>query len=250
MISPELRSGESFALGKASRRRMASLWLVALALAAPAVRAETSGQPQGDPIYVIEQLVVSVASAPGPDGERIGQVKSGDKLELIEREGEEAHVRLPNGKEGWIKASYLSAEEPLQHRLTERTAEVEKLKQEGEKLKQDMGRLESQLAAARVAHNVASAPVSTPGATPRASAGTPPPNAPTETVPPAVAEALSGGSTPIRETVFLRSPERPGQTPWPLVLGTSLVMLLAGFVLGWKTLDRRIRQKYGGLRIY
>jgi len=27
-------------------------------------------------------------------------------------------------------------------------------------------------------------------------------------------------------------------------------MLLTGFVLGWKTLDRRIRQKYGGLRIY
>jgi hypothetical protein len=214
------------------------------------VRAETSGQPHGDPIYVIEQLVVSVASAPGPDGERIGQVKSGDKLELIEREGEEAHVRLPNGKEGWIKASYLSTEEPLQHRLTERTAEVEKLKQEGEKLKQDMGRLESQLAAARVAHNVASAPVLPPGATPRAAAGTPAPNAPTESVPPAVAEALSGGSTPIRETVFLRSPERAGQTPWPLVLGTSLVMLLAGFVLGWKTLDRRIRRKYGGLRIY
>jgi hypothetical protein len=61
---------------------------------------------------------------------------------------------------------------------------------------------------------------------------------------------MSGGSTPIRETVFLRSPDRPGQTPWPLVLGTSFVMLLAGFVLGWKTLDRRIRQKYGGLRIY
>ena len=188
-------------------------------------------------------MVVSIASAPGPDGERIGQVKSGDKLELIEREGDEAHVRLANGKEGWIKASYLSTEEPLQHRLTERTAEVEKLKQ-------DMGRLESQLAAARVAHNVASAPVLTPRSAPRAAAGTAAPDTPTETIPPAVSEALSGGSTPIRETVFLRSPERPGRTPWPLVLGTSLVMLLAGFVLGWKTLDRRIRQKYGGLRIY
>jgi hypothetical protein len=247
MTRPEPRSGKSFALARAS------LWLLALALAAPMVRAEPHGEPygtpHGDPIYVIEQLVVSVASAPGPDSERIGQVKSGDKLELIERQGEEAHVRLPGGKEGWIKSSYLSTEEPLQHRLTERTAEVEKLKQEGDKLKQDMGRLQSELAAAsRVAHNVVSAPVSTSGATP---AGTPKAaNTPKETIPPAVADALSGGSTPMRETVFLRSPERPGQTPWPLVLGTSFVMLLAGFVLGWKTLDRRIRQKYGGLRIY
>jgi len=223
---------QSLALGRAS------LWLLALALAAPAVRAE--------PVYVIEQLVVSIASAPGPEGERIGQVKSGDKLELIEREGEDAHVRLPNGKEGWIKSSYLSAEEPLQHRLTERTAEVEKLKQEGERLKQDMGRLESELAVARVAHRTGAAPSPTPAQTPPAAVA----NSPTETLPPAVSDALSGGSTPIRETVFLRSPDRPGQTPWPLVLGTSFVMLLAGFVLGWKTLDRRIRQKYGGLRIY
>jgi hypothetical protein len=237
MTFPELRSGGSFALGRAS------LWLTALVLAASAVNAE--------PVYVVEQLVVSLASAPGPEGERIGQVKSGDKLELLEREGDEAHVRLPSGTEGWIKASYLSAEEPLQNRLTERTAEVEKLKQEGEKLKQDMTRLEAQLAA-RAAHNVASAPSPTPTPTPGPTAAGPPaPNTlPTETIPPAVSDAMSGGSTPIRETVFLRSPDRPGQTPWPLVLGTSFVMLLAGFVLGWKTLDRRIRQKYGGLRIY
>jgi hypothetical protein len=240
MTLPELRSGESFTPGRAS------LWLTVLVLAAPAANAE--------PVYVIEQLVVSLASAPGPEGERIGQVKSGDRLELLEREGDEAHVRLPSGTEGWIKASYLSAEEPLQHRLTERTAELEKLKQEGDQLKQDMSRLESQLAAARATHNVAPAPTATPTPTPTptpAPAGTPGPNTPpTETIPPPVSDALSGGSTPIRETVFLRSPERSGQTPWPLVVGTSFVMLLAGFVLGWKTLDRRIRQKYGGLRIY
>jgi hypothetical protein len=34
------------------------------------------------------------------------------------------------------------------------------------------------------------------------------------------------------------------------VLGTGVVMLIAGFALGWRTLDRRIRRKYGGLRIY
>jgi hypothetical protein len=210
------------------------------------IGADPNGEPSGASIYVIEQLVVSVASAPGPDGERIGQVKSGDKLELIERQGDEAHVRLPNGKDGWVKASYLSVEEPLQHRLTERTAEVEKLRQEGDKLKQDIGRLQSELAAARIAHNAASAPAPASRPSP---AGTPAPNTPTQ-IPPAVSEALSGGAAPIRETVFLRSPERPGQTPWPLVLGTAVVMLLAGFVLGWKTLDRRIRHKYGGLRIY
>jgi hypothetical protein len=217
-------TAQSFALGRAS------LCLLALMLTAPAVHA--------DPIYVIEQLVVSVTSAPGAEGERVSQVKSGDKLELIEREGDETHVRLSNGKDGWVKSSYLTADPPLQTRLTERTAEVEKLKQdadklrqEGDKLKQDVSRLEAQLAASRAAHTATSD-------SPPAASVTPP--VASESAPPA----------PVHETVFLQSPERPGETPWLLLLGISAVMLLVGFAIGWKTLDGRIRRKYGGLRIY
>jgi Bacterial SH3 domain len=196
----------------------APLWLLILALAAPATRA--------DPIYVVEQLVVSVASSPEADAERIGQVKSGDKLELLERQGDQTHVRLPNGKEGWIKASYVSAEEPLAVRLTERTADNEKLKQENAKLKEDVGRLQSQLAASRSATSAAATADPSSSLTAPAAEASPP--------------------VPARETVFLR----PGQTPWAFLLGVAAVMLLVGFLLGWTTLDRRIRQKYGGLRIY
>ena len=186
----------------------ASLCLLALMLTAPAVRA--------DPIYVIEQLVVSVTSTPDAEGERIGQVKSGDKLELLEREADETHVRLSNGKDGWVKSSYLTSDPPLQTRLSERTAEVEKLKQDADKLrqqddklKQDVSRLESQLAASRVART----------ATP----DSPPPPA-TSDSPPLPA--------PIHDTVFLQSPVHPGDTPWLLLMGSSAVMLLVGFAAG------------------
>jgi hypothetical protein len=37
---------------------------------------------------------------------------------------------------------------------------------------------------------------------------------------------------------------------WQWVLGSAVVALLGGFALGWRMLDRRIRRKYGGLRIY
>ena len=37
------------------------------------------------------------------------------------------------------------------------------------------------------------------------------------------------------------------QLDGPLLIGLALI---AGFVLGWRMLDRRIRRKYGGLRIY
>jgi hypothetical protein len=187
----------------------ASLW-VALALAAPVSHAETT--------YVNDQLVVGVSATVEADSERVGQVKSGDKLEVIERDGDQTHIKLSNGKDGWVKSSYLTNEPPPQVRLTERNAEIEKLKTEGDKVKQDVTRLEGELAAARAAHNATS-------------------DAPQ---PPA----------PIHDTVFLREPERQSSTSWQVLLGVAGVMLLVGFIAGWTTLDRKIRQKYGGLKIY
>ncbi|TLY62136.1 MAG: hypothetical protein E6K52_06300, partial [Gammaproteobacteria bacterium] len=117
--------------------RFRSSCLLVCACVAPAIHAEA--------LYVIEQLVVTVSSVPGGSGERVATLRSGDRVELLERQsGGEAHVRLANGAEGWVKAAYLSPELPLQRRLVERSAEVEKLKQ-------DVSRLESDLAAARVA---------------------------------------------------------------------------------------------------
>lgn len=187
----------------------APLW-VALALTASASHAETT--------YVNDQLVVGVTATSAAESERIGQVKSGDKLEVIERDGDQTHIKFANGKDGWVKSSYLTNDPPPQVHLAERNAEVEKLRTEGDKLKQDVTRMEAELAAARAAHNA------------------------TSDAPPAPA--------PLHETVFLREPERQSSTSWPVLLGVAGVMLLVGFVGGWTTLDRRIRQKYGGLKIY
>jgi Bacterial SH3 domain len=194
----------------------APLWAT-LMLVTSVSHAETS--------YVIDQLVVSVTATQESDSERVGQVKSGDKLEVLEREGDETHVKLSNGRDGWLKSSYLANDPPLQTRFNERTAEIEKLKQEGEKqrqesdkVKQDVTRLQAELAAARAAHN--------------ATSDAPPPPA------------------PVHDSVFLQEPARPSATPWPLLLGVAAAMLLVGFVAGWTTLDRKIRRRYGGLKIY
>jgi SH3 domain protein len=93
----------------------ASLWM-ALALAAPVSHAETT--------YVIDQLVVGVTATSEAESDHVGQVKSGDKLEVIERNGDQTHIKLANGKDGWVKSSYLTNEPPPQVRLTERTAEA------------------------------------------------------------------------------------------------------------------------------
>ena len=82
--------------------------------------------------------MVSVSSTPDAGGERVASLKSGDRVELIERSGDAVHVRLANGKDGWLRSSYLSTEQPLRPRLQQSEAEVSGLKAE-------VSRLEAQL---------------------------------------------------------------------------------------------------------
>jgi Bacterial SH3 domain len=211
------------------------------AFVAPAIHAET--------LYVIEQLVVNVVSTPDGAGQKVASIHSGDAVEVLDRQGDEIQVRLANGTQGWVKKSYLSAELPLQHRLTERTAEVDKLKQ-------DITRLEAQLATARTAPRGKSASgaanlTTTAIAGPPASM-TPPEAAVSSSTPTPTDRRESSVADPAarESSFFMTPPEGPARPVWHWVLGSSVIALGLGFALGWRMLDRRIRRKYGGLRIY
>jgi Bacterial SH3 domain len=226
--------------------RGALLLLPALA-AASAAHAET--------LYVVEQLVVNVNSAPDSTGERIATIKSGDALEVLDRQGDQVHVHLTNGTEGWVRKSYLSADEPLHVKLGERTAEVEKLKQ-------DVTRLEGELAAAKpgergkpggaqtntgIGPPVAAAPATTPPSPAASSQTHASASAP---APPPGAEEPAAEQPAHEPPYFMTPPDSPARPVWHWALGSFVVALGLGFLLGWQVLDRRIRRKYGGLRIY
>ena len=196
--------------------QVAAAAFVALVMAMP-LRAE--------PNYVIEQLVVAVSSAPDASGEHVATLHSGDRVEVLEREGEHAHVRLANGREGWVRASYLSAEEPLRVRLAQRDAEVARLNDELSALKTQQH-----------ANPAATPPSAVAGASAAPGAAAAPP----------AAEDPGGAPAP---TLFGSGEEHPRML-WPWTLATGLVGFGLGLGLGALLLDRHIRRKYGGLRIY
>jgi hypothetical protein len=181
-----------------------------------AVLLGTASVGHAESLYVIEQLVLGVMDAPDDAGQRIATVRSGERVELLERLDDEARVRLAGGTEGWVKAAYLSAELPLRVQLAERTRELDNAKTQ-------LSQVERELADVRVAA-VAAQPADTPA--PAASI------APTD-----------------RPLFPARSTSRPVPS-WPWVGLACVLALGAGFALGWRVLDRRIRRKYGGLRIY
>ena len=213
------------------RERAAALVVAGVvALGAPAARADT--------MYVIEQLVVSVNAEADGSGERVAQIKSGDSVDLIERQEDTAHIRLPSGQEGWVKASYLSESLPLHQQLAARTEELERVRKE-------KGALEADNAALRRAASAAAAAKPAPAVATPAPAPAPPVEAPP---PPSASspDSSAQGAPPL----FSASSVMPSRPSWLLALGCAVLALGVGFALGWRLLDRRIRAKYGGLRIY
>lgn len=203
-----------------------------------------SSAPQAQ--YVIEQLVVTVSSEPDGAGERVDQIRSGDRVEVLDRQGEQAHVRLSSGREGWLRSSYLSAMPPMREQLRARSEELEKLRAEKSKL-------EAELASARKAATAAAASTATAAPPPTATAASPPAPAPLPVTNPSGGPAPGSAgeaAQPSNPPMFASDGVMPSRPSWLAAITVSVLTLLAGFVLGWRVLDKRIRAKYGGLRIY
>lgn len=233
-----------------------------------ALLACTTASAQNETLYVIEQLVVGVSATADGSGDRVTQIKSGDRVEVIEREGDQSHVKLASGEEGWVRTSYLSPAPPLREQLKARTDELEKLRQDKTKLEADLA---SARKAAAAAANVSTG--ATVGASANSSIGNSSINGSSSAVSsgaagaPAASDVADGSATagsadansadsarrdlpPSNPSLFSEEGILPARPTWIVALIAAIVALVVGFVLGWRVLDQRIRAKYGGLRIY
>jgi hypothetical protein len=194
--------------------------LAALLLALLAVRGVAATA------YVSDELVLGVYAEENNQGQRLATLHSGTSLETLAQNGDFTQVRLSDGTTGWVKTAFLTPTEPAVVRVKHLEEELDRIRattpalaeaaarSEVERLKQELAAQQSELAAAR-----------------------------------------SGGTSPAAPSRAAPGPlaaiEAPAGTLWQVIAGIALVIGLAcGFWLGYATLARRVKHKFGGIKVY
>jgi uncharacterized protein YgiM (DUF1202 family) len=180
------------------------------------VRAETA--------YVSDQLVLNVYTEQNQQGQRLATLHSGARVETLATSADFTQVRLPDGTTGWVKSSYLTTDEPAAVRLKQLQEELDRsrattpalaeaaAKSELERRERELADKQAQLAEKQAELDAAVA-TRVPGA-----AAPPPP-----------------------------APHAHGTGLW---LGAAVAAGALGFWGGYATLARRVRRKFGGLKVY
>ena len=169
--------------------------------------------------YVTDELVLGVYATQNTQGQRLATLHSGAVVETLSTIGDATEVRLPDGTTGWVKTAYLTNIEPAATRIKQMQEELDRTHATTPALaeaaeRSEVERLTRELAAAQqAAADAAAQPATSNGAAP--------------SVPPPRAESHVW--------------------KWIAALCAALI---AGFWLGYATLARRIKAKFGGIKVY
>jgi SH3 domain protein len=210
-----------------------------------AVTLLASAATQAEQLYVLDKLVLNVYAEANQDSERIETIETGDAVEEIERVDNFVRVRLEDGREGWVGANYVSTQPPAIIRLkelqatqseagagpppTQLTEEIARLKKQNASLTTEVTDLKKKAAAA--AQSAAAIPAAAPAMN---VAAAPASNAPNE-----VAEPVKRESAVVVQKSYW----------WAWLLAVCAAGG-AGFFAGYQTLGHRVRERFGGVKVY
>ncbi len=223
------------------RRRLARFaFLLLMAALAPAWGA-----------HITDRLAVGLYDAPELKGKPQRLLTTGTPLEVLERKGDAVRVRLGDGASGWLEARYVTEEKPAAAALLEARAEIRRLKERlaasGEGMaaprslpSAEQARLGLELGKARARIAQLEGKLAELS---RLQASQ------------AELERLRATQAQIRRLLGMSEaeatertpPAGPWQSPWTW-LGLAAA-LLAGAGLGAWWMQRRVRRRFGGLRI-
>lgn len=191
--------------------------LLPLALLPMVVSAETA--------YVTDTLQLGMHQAEDTSDRPFRSLDSGQEMEVLSRTRYYAHVQLPDGTQGYVKAGFLVDAKPAKLIVAETRAEADRLAQELEESRQAFA-----------------APAATIDALKQQAADLQARLDQSEATEAKLAE----------ETASLRNRQSQYKNSMPLqwVAGAVGACLVGGFLFGLWWVDHRSRRRHGGIRIY
>jgi SH3 domain protein len=175
--------------------------------------------------YVTDSLRLGLHHTEDTSDKPFENLVSGTALEVIERNANYAHVRTPDGQEGWVKSAYLVDQKPAALRVAELEAELASVRGEVDQVRNARSSAEEEL------HRLGKQVAATTGSSD------------------AIQETL-GRLKRENETYEERLESYRGSLPLRWVGAALVVTLVAGFVAGLWWLDALIRRRHGGFRVY
>ena len=175
--------------------------------------------------YVTDNLRLGIHQAADTSDRAFRTLDSGQQLEILSRDRNYAHVSLPDGTEGYVKAAYLVDEKPAKLIVAETQAEVERLQAELEQLRQQFAGPATTISGLEQELSTVQAQLDTSTTQ--------------------VAE-LTEDNSDLRK----RQSQMHYSLPLVWVGGATAVCLIGGFLFGLWWVDRRSRARHGGIRIY
>lgn len=184
-----------------------------------------SGPALAETAYVTDNLRLGMHQAADTSDRAFRTLESGQEFEILDRDRNYAHVRLPDGAEGYVKTAYLVFEKPARLIVAETQAEVERLEQELSEIKSafaapgaTISALEAELTETQAKLEIAQKSLEE--------------------------QSAENSKYKSRYDQFKMS------LPITWVAGAMAVCLLAGFLSGLWWVDSRNRKRHGGVRVH
>jgi SH3 domain protein len=176
-----------------------------------------SGAAAADTAFVTDELVLGVYAEQNNQGQRLATLHSGASVETLSVEGDFTQVRLSDGTTGWVKSSFLTMKPPAVVRIKQLEQELDRSRATTPGLTEDSARNE-------VAQ---------------------------------LQRALADKQTELeaaRAELASKAPETLPFIPaaWlPWIVGAGILAAISlGFWLGYATLAKRVKDKFGGIKVY
>jgi hypothetical protein len=164
------------------------------------------------PAYVSDELTLGVYAEENNQGQRLATLHSGSSVETLAQSGDFTQVRLNDGTTGWVKSAFLTTKEPAAVRIKQLEEELDRSRATTPALAEAAARSEVEQ----------------------------------------LKQALGAKQAQLDAALAAAPAPRGGAgTPALLMAGIGAALCLAcGFWLGYATLARRVRQKFGGIKVY